>query len=597
MCDASPRSSVLSRLANPLAYAILPSRRSYGADASESMPPPGRKRPRPPADAHSVPATSSSSTALALPSAHYLAALDAIIERDFFPDLRRLRGQLAWLDAHAAGDARALIAMEADVTESVRRALAPVSATPTGRELFSRQVGDETPSRVSLHTGVIALDAAASQRGGCGASVNPIDTLRLDAFQRAFRGADAVSFAQNVAARISNLRARAWWLHTAPIQRAGAALSLTDAPPPLWLVDDVNRQGVATRSSVIGARRWRPKNSLFFPPTLESTACASGVPTALLLADRGEKRDDRGGDTRAAAALSSHYSGLDLAVSNPVGLRAPAQVHHAATRLRGSEVDALLLSSAALAPLPAQPRIRVLGAGARSSYDFIPTPQIFPSDDARVGTQGTIGVTPLVTWGELLATPSLLPNPHPQPPLSAISGGGGGAVGESEVFHIRAQPSRELLRNALVSRAAGAADARTAAAQWDRRTTMTRVSSAALAPAAADARRGVTASVRVTPAFAAAMTPSFLVSDAPAHVLPRGGAALSVVSAATSARGSSIRGGRHATRAVDAAAALASLPPAARGIALAAARAAQSTGVSAGGLSGVLKKSRRVARE
>jgi hypothetical protein len=406
----------------------------------------------------------------------------------------------------------------------------------------------------------------------------------LDGFQRVFRGADAASFAKNVADRVANLRLRAWWLHASSDGAARLALRDSGWSAPdaaLLLSDAANHDGVETRAGVLGARRWRPKNALFFPPTLAASASASGVPRALLLGDGGA-----GGER--AWRLSATCAGLDLAA--PIGARRapPRAVRHGATRLRGAQLAGL---AAPPPPPPPAPRVANLGAGAaQTAYAFIPTPQIFPRDDVRAAGRGALGVTPLITWGELLATPTLLP--------SARGGGGddwgnaAAAAADDGAFRVRAQPARDALRDALVARAAGAADARAAAAHWDRGA---RVTSATLGPAVARARAGVCGSARATPAFAAAATPSALCLDGGGGAAGGGATARSVVSAATSARaGGSVMGGRRATSAAGAAAALAALPPAARGIARAAAAAgAAARGAAAGDLAGCFSGKRR----
>jgi hypothetical protein len=134
---------------------VLPSRRADDDHLalSKLMPPPPppplalvrRKRAR----------------AAELPNEYYAAALDAIIERDFFPDLPRLRLQLDWLDAVASGDATRMMSVRGAVAASIRGAAAPVGATPAGgyraaRDLFSAR-GDETPR---IHAGRTRADRA-----------------------------------------------------------------------------------------------------------------------------------------------------------------------------------------------------------------------------------------------------------------------------------------------------------------------------------------------------------------------------------------------------------------------------------------------------
>ena len=351
-----------------------------------------------------------------LPPAAFSAALDVIIERDFFPDLPLLEQQLSWLRALDSGDAARISDARAGIASGLRRSDALVSATPAS------VVSD------------VASVAAARSRG--------LDALGLDSFLTSFRSVDDASFSANVRTRIANFRRRTWWLHS---HTSGSAwrYMLTDghasrAAPSAeaLLLDDANVAGVivpptllpgADPHGCVNTWPWRPKNALFFAPRLHVN-------------DVGEHAVA----VTTAQSLSARYSGLDLFVpSEPP----PPQLHHKATRLPGRQLNAALCADS-------KDHSHVLSRQQRGvgGYDFMPTPMLFPG-----GSENTT----ILTWGEVVDVPTRMDSDAIAPALSlpppVAHGASAPAIdfGASS-FRVAPVPAREKLHDALLRSRASA---------------------------------------------------------------------------------------------------------------------------------------------
>jgi hypothetical protein len=254
-----------------------------------------------------------------LPEDAYSEALGAVIERDFYPDLPRLQQQLAWLQALESGDEDRIEEAQAALSESVRRqdrlALPPTPAhrVPEGAGgvlYHNTAVGRGQEDADGAASAVASWSAELQQhdgrstagRGGGGGVVASfqssvtgaavLDSLGVDAFQRTFVNEDSATFAANMAAAAAERARKTWWtrLHTGSARwqqlladrngravagAAGDLLLRDENAHGVELLDDVSG-GVDTHGRV-RTWRYRPRNALFFPPSLAVSNDISGV--------------------------------------------------------------------------------------------------------------------------------------------------------------------------------------------------------------------------------------------------------------------------------------------------------------------------------
>jgi protein DGCR14 len=465
--SSSSSSSVLERIADPLAYQVFPSRKraraaedGAGGPIGTGMPPPPPRQPR-------LALRASPPTREVLSTAAYEAALEHIVEHTFFPDLPRMRQQLSWLEALDSGDAARIDAARQEISGSVRRSRGVVSATPLGSAAQAPKRAAGGSSRMTVLSswttappGSQRSVAQQQQQGEEGASTAP-PSLGLADFQARFTSQDGEVFRENMAARIANMERRLWWLHCDPRRTSRSQLlALTDSgtAPPLVLGDASNEHGVPQPASW----PWRPRNALFFPPSLAASENISGLGGGAasmehtrrhaLLRDSGSSG---GGGPRGS--LSSRYAGLDLlcasapaAPSKHARAPPPPPPRIEATRFgaaglaaaeaagqRALRRDAAAAAAAAAAaqaqggggapdwnglPLKAPLGLhhqehphhwqqatpgRSASAAASSFFDaahpLLPTPIIYPG-----GGGGELELEPIITWGTLAGVPSVL---------------------------------------------------------------------------------------------------------------------------------------------------------------------------------------------
>ena len=169
-----PPSSVGAR-----ALAAASSREDIEATARAAMPPPP-PRPRP---------LSTPATPVVLEEEQWTAAIEAIVERDYFPELPRLQSRLEWLRAVRSGDPAAL--RQAQANAAARRAGLRTPGPESFRGDDQGRFRAETPllseggggwwtpvSRASSHT------AAASSPGGASAIAAATPVVVGGAFRR-----------------------------------------------------------------------------------------------------------------------------------------------------------------------------------------------------------------------------------------------------------------------------------------------------------------------------------------------------------------------------------------------------------------------------
>jgi protein DGCR14 len=174
-------------------------------EARRLMPPP-RAVPRPAAVAPKPPVVLDEDT--------YTSQLEAIIERDYFPELPKMANQLEWLKAVNSGDVREMQKAQRNISRRRAATLAVggatpgpglAGATPKGRPLQTPGTGwTQMPGTGLLRTPAMtpavgqAAAGEAAQPGPSGAPPAappaPGQALSLDAFLAAYTSEDNASF-------------------------------------------------------------------------------------------------------------------------------------------------------------------------------------------------------------------------------------------------------------------------------------------------------------------------------------------------------------------------------------------------------------------
>lgn len=182
----------------------------------------------------------------------YVCALEKIIQRDFFPDLPKLRAQLEYLTAVEENDIAKMQAVS-------RRYQTP---TPSGRAGQATPAGFETPA--SFDGGATPRQDApfvdeeeAAEEGST--SINT--TLSLDAFLNRYTSEDNESFEEILEVAKARLRSKYAWAYE-KTEKQQRQLSLTQG--------DVDRKALErAKGQYMAIETWRytPRNSFMYAPT------------------------------------------------------------------------------------------------------------------------------------------------------------------------------------------------------------------------------------------------------------------------------------------------------------------------------------------
>jgi protein DGCR14 len=344
----------------------------------------------------------------------WVAALAGIIERDFFPELGRLQEKVAWLEAVRSGDAQAI--------RGAQLALARRRAGGGGGALFSPGMtaprggggggatgtarAGPSPRFYGATPGTAYTDEEDWEEG----AELPVPSVSLDAFLARHTSEDNASFRALLDASNARRAARAATL-LGP--RAPSA-----APPPAAarLADGFGTTG--QRSDALEFRADAAANPLMHP----GAARASLPPSATELAARAP------GARRAVNARATRMAPPPVApgaeTPGSSGASTPARSFGGAAGGGGG-------GGAPRAPPGWQAAAR---AAAAARYGALATPTLEPG----------VGASPLVTWGELEATPVRI-EAEDLPP-------GGWTPGPA--FRVADARPREAAGRALAARAA-----------------------------------------------------------------------------------------------------------------------------------------------
>lgn len=384
----------------------------------------------------------------------YLAGLGAVIERDFFPDLKRLEQQREWLEALATKDP--------DIIAETRRKLARqqnrlpsaksghlVLATPTPLTGGGHGASDATPMSTAPRRS--GGGDVGSDDGGAAA----VPPMTLDEYVATHTSEDNASFAELLKKDHAAQAKKYWWAFAPDAAQRTQQMRLANHPHADVLAAAAtkeDREDSALRPALPDTwAHHRTRNALLFTPNLEDSYETSRVPpsartsgvlgtdqlrlTTTAAASAGVKTI-RDVDGSTALALPSGYK-----VTEDGGVAPPKIVQHKATRFQGQFLEsqaARALGEAGLMPPPPVPGAGVpvgAGVGARAGagvgvgagvasgpgagsgagsgagahgggesprvqgYGFVATPSPMPGEDDD---------EPIITWGDIQGTPLVL---------------------------------------------------------------------------------------------------------------------------------------------------------------------------------------------
>lgn len=361
----------------------------------------------------------------------YVAAIEKIIERDFFPDISKLRDRLDWLEAVRTGDPVQIRDAQLKILER-RRGANPVESgtnlrTPSST-LFRNSIftpsgedGVNNSSRENKTPG-LACNGKGNEVLGDDKGVAGLDvSLSLDEFFRRYTSEDNESFSE-IMEKVNRKRKERY-----------AYLLEGEMNGDTKLIEDTKRDGVVTDGygtsdqpvSTLEGWKYTAKNLLMYHP-----------------ADRGE------------ASLTEEERAERLK-----GLT--KEINKTNTRFRGKQVDyktkeddtveVLYTPIAGATPMPMTNRhsdkikkydledlrktpnlFYVESANkADNGYSFVRTPSPAPGADE----------SPFITWGEIEGTPLRL---DPEDTPLDIGGSGDGPQ-----FKIPMPPSRDVKAHSL----------------------------------------------------------------------------------------------------------------------------------------------------
>lgn len=300
----------------------------------------------------------------------YAGAIEAIVERDFFPHLPKLQNQLEWLQAVQSGDPALIKRAQLNIARRRAGLRTPVAHDADGTPSSSAA----TPGTALLRTPAMTPAAGAAGSATPAAGRTPAGAAAAAALQE--QGVDPVSAQQQVGARAPGMGLDQFFAayegednasfqvlheHTLARKRAKVVHHLEDKNQPLLLeagnhsTDEYGTSGQAP--STVLSTKHTPKNALYYDLSQQPQLALTAAEKATIVA----------GPPKAI-----NYTGTRSLHEDAEG---PAE--------SGSGGQQRSKAAGAIAP-------------GTQGYGYMRTPQIVP---------GVTDASPLMTWGDIASTP------------------------------------------------------------------------------------------------------------------------------------------------------------------------------------------------
>ncbi|WRX10751.1 Nuclear protein DGCR14/ESS-2 - like 1 [Theobroma cacao] len=386
----------------------------------------------PDAASSTTPKTPSRKRARVLDEDTYVAAIEKIIERDFFPDISKLRDRLDWLEAIKTGDPIQIRDAQLKIIERRGRKVNNVnsegrSQTRTPGSTFMRNFTpfDELDGRTPKTPGVLGREL--SGEGDCRVSEGEIDSnLSLDEFFRRYTSEDNDSFSK-ILEKVNRKKKEKYGYLTQGEMGDEDVKSIEDAKRDR-ITDGYGTSDQPT--STLEGWKYIAKNLLMYHPADRGEAPLTEEERAVRLKaltkeiNRGNTRfhgkvmDSRPKDDGSMAVLYTPVAG--------------------ATPMPMSDKDGDKRKKYDLDDLRKTPNHFYVESGkkAENGYSFVKTPSPAPGVDE----------SPFITWGEIEGTPLRL-----EPEDTPIDIGGSG---DGPHFKIPCPPARDVKAHSLSREAA-----------------------------------------------------------------------------------------------------------------------------------------------
>ncbi|KAK4796239.1 hypothetical protein SAY86_028565 [Trapa natans] len=358
----------------------------------------------------------------------YVAAIEKIIERDFFPDISKLRDRLDWLEAIRTGDPIQIRDAQLKIAE--RRGKRLNSSNPDGKtqtpgSTFARNftpLDDEFSARTP-HTvdgsnteGLYTEDPAAGDDG-------VDDSLSLDEFFRRYTSEDNDSFSK-ILDKV-NKRKKMKYEYLTMGQEEESIKSIEDVK--MKRITD----GYGTSNqppSTLDGWKYTPKNLLMYHPADSGEAPLTEEEMAVRIS--GLTKEINRSNTRFHGKIMDSRPREDGTVEvlyTPVAGATPVPSHRVGDRLKRYDLEELRKTPDSF---------YVESKKSENGYSFVRTPSPMPGVDE----------SPFITWGEIEGTPLRL-----EPEDTPIDIGGSG---EGPQFKIPLPPARDVMAHSLSREAA-----------------------------------------------------------------------------------------------------------------------------------------------